>query len=373
MSEQQNGLGQTKERRQAKERRKVEPQHLRGGTPGPGHSQQEESHGLQEESEVLKPVGDRHQKPRRGHRNAQLAAWGNALVNVLLTFGKGFVGYATGSQALIADAVHSAADVVGSVAVLIGLRIARKPPDEDHPYGHGRAELISSAVVAIALILAAIQVLYESVRALFEAPGTPEAAAAWAAGISVVVKEVLYRYNFCLGQRLHSKGLLAAARDHRSDVYSSGAALIGILLSLIGKWTSHQWLLYMDPVAGGMVAVLILKMGYDISRESTQTLLDGVLEGGDIAPYESVIEQVAGVEHIDSLNVRDHGHYVIIDVKISVNAKMTVLEGHGIAAQVKKELKESQPRVQDVFVHVNPYFEDEGMSQQGTTKEEIHD
>lgn len=258
--------------------------------------------------------------------------------------------------------------MVGSVAVLIGLRVARKPPDEDHPYGHGRAELISSAIVAIALLVAAIQVFYESIHALFEKPAMPEAAAAWAAAISVVLKEFLYQYNFWLGRRIQSKGLLAAARDHRSDVYSSAAALVGILLSLVGKWTHHKWLLHMDAAAGALVALLVFKMGYDIARDSVQTLLDGVLEGGDLAPYERLIERVSGVEHIDSLNVRDHGHYVIVDVKISVDAHISVLEGHGIAARVKQQLLESDPRVQDVFVHVNPYFE-----QETETKEEYHE
>lgn len=303
-----------------------------------------------------------------GHRHGQFAAWVNAVANILLTVGKGWIGYLTGSRALIADAVHSAADVVGSVAVLIGLQVARKPPDEDHPYGHGRAELISSAVVAIALVAASIQVFYESFRALFETPAKPEAIAAYTAAISVVLKEILYHYNVWLSQRLHSKGLLAAARDHRSDVYSSAAALIGILLSLIGEWTHHPWLLHMDAVAGALVALLVFKMGYDIARESVQTLLDGVIESGDLGPYERVIERVDGVEHIDSLNVRDHGQYVIVDVKISVDAHMSVVQGHGIAAQVKHDLRQTHPRVHDVFVHVNPFFEEER-----ETKGDYHD
>lgn len=295
----------------------------------------------------------------QGHRHAQLAAWTNAGVNVALTLGKGGIGVATGSRALIADAVHSAADVVGSVAVLIGLRIARKPPDADHPYGHGKAEIISSAVVAIALIGAAIQVGYQSVAAFFEPPLLPHASAAWAAGLSVVIKEVLYQYNFRLGRRLHSKALLASASDHRSDVYSSAAALAGILLSLVGQATGHRWLLHMDALAGAFVALLILKMGYDIAQESLQMLMDRVVEYKDLVPYQLVIEQVVGVEHIDSLRARDHGQYVIVDVKISVDAQISVLAGHDIAAEVKRSLKHAHPRVHDVLVHVNPFFAEE--------------
>ncbi|MCF8565189.1 cation diffusion facilitator family transporter [Alicyclobacillus tolerans] len=298
-------------------------------------------------------------RERHSARAVRIAAWSSAIVNIVLTVGKGAIGLSTGSRALFADAVHSAADVVGSIAVIVGLRIARKPPDEDHPYGHGKAELISSALVGVALILAAVQVGYESVNALFHPAPKPELLAAYTAAASIVVKEIMFHYNYRLGKRLHSKGLLASAYDHRSDVYSSMAALGGILLSLLGQWLGVNWLLHMDAVAGALVALLVLWMGYKLARESLQILMDKVVGESDLKAYQDVVVAVPGVEHTDELRARDHGQYVIVDVKISVAADITVAQGHSIAAEVKQQLKEAFPRVQDVFVHVNPFFNEE--------------
>ncbi|MBX5437107.1 MAG: cation transporter [Alicyclobacillaceae bacterium] len=295
--------------------------------------------------------------PFHGDRQAQVAAWVSMAVNVMLTLAKGAVGWFTGSRALLADAVHSAADVVGSVAVIIGLRIARKPPDRDHPYGHGRAELISTVVVAALLALAGIDVGYQSVRALWEPPVRPQWASAYAAAAAILVKECLFQYNFRLGRRLHSQSLMASAYDHRSDVFSSVAALAGILLSLAGRRGHAAWLQHMDPVAGAVVAVLVLRMGYRIAWDSVQMLMDRVVEGEALQPYLQVVQAVPGVEQVGDIRVRDHGRYVLVDVKISVNAEITVKAGHDIAVDVKRGLKQAFPRVSDVMVHVNPHYE----------------
>ncbi|MCL6549225.1 MAG: cation diffusion facilitator family transporter [Alicyclobacillus sp.] len=294
----------------------------------------------------------------QAERQAQIAAWVSTLVNVALTIGKGAVGWLTGSRALMADAVHSAADVVGSVAVVIGLRIARKPPDSDHPYGHGRAELISAAIVAGFLVLAGLQVGYDSARALFKPATEPRWVSALAAAVAIVVKEILFQYNIRLGRRLHSKSLVASAYDHRSDVVSSIAALAGILLSLAGMRLQVGWLLHMDPVAGMVVALLVLRMGYHIAGESLQMLMDRVVEGGELEPYRQAVQDIPGVERVDDIRVRDHGRYVVVDVKISVNARITVEAGHDIAVDVKQRLKDDFPRVSDVLVHVNPFYAD---------------
>lgn len=290
------------------------------------------------------------------HNKAKVAAYSGAVVNVGLTVFKGVIGFLTGSRALLADAVHSAADVVGSVAVIVGLRIARKPPDKEHPYGHGKAELISSAVVGGFLIAAAVEVGYDSIKSLFATPTRPHALAAYTAAVAIIVKEILFQYTYRLGKKLNSKSLLASAYDHRSDVLSSAAALVGILLSLLGEWKHIRILLYMDGVAGALVAILVLKMAIKISVESISTLMDKVLEGEDLHVYADFINKIPGVEHIDELRVRDHGQYFIVDVKLSVDATITVAAGHEIAGETKRKLIETFPRVLDVLVHVNPYY-----------------
>ncbi len=296
-----------------------------------------------------------------GYKNSEyelkFAAWCNAIINTILTGGKGIVGVAAGSQALLADAIHSAADVAGSLAVIIGLRIAKIPPDVDHPYGHGRAEVIAASIVAGFLVAAGLNVMVNSVKSLLHPAVSPHTVAAFAAFVAVVIKEFLYHYNFQLGTRLHSKSMIATAYDHRSDVFSSFAALVGIGLSIWGHRVHLRWLMHMDAVAGFFVALLILKMAYGIAQDSLQTLMDRViLSEAELASYQKVILDVAGVRHVDGIRVRDHGQYVVADVEICVDAKITVDEGHGIAAEVRKSMIDKFQRVQDVFVHVNPYY-----------------
>lgn len=303
-------------------------------------------------------------EPQRAQRQVRLAAWSSVWVNIVLTIVKGAVGLMTGSRALFADAVHSAADVAGSVAVIIGLRIARKPPDEDHPYGHGKAELISSAIVALFLIAAGLDVGVSAVKAWFHAPSEPRLTAAYTAAGAIVIKEVMFQYSYRLGKRMHSRSLVATAYDHRSDVLSSTAALVGIVLSLVGLWTHQYWLLHMDALAGALVAVLVMRMGYKLAQDSLQTLMDRAVEH-DSSAYRAFVEQVPGVEQIEELRVRDHGQYVIVDVKISVAADITVAAGHDIADEVKGRMTEQFPRVLDVFVHVNPFYADEWLQEGG--------
>jgi cation diffusion facilitator family transporter len=283
----------------------------------------------------------------------------NALANVLLAVGKGIVGALAGSDALIADAVHSAADLVGSLAVIIGLRIAQKPPDEDHPYGHGRAELIAATIVSGFLVAASVEVAYNSIRSFFFAPTKPQLVAAGTAFAAMIVKEVLFRYNIRLGHKLNSKSLIASAYDHRSDVFSSFAAFIGILLSIVGLHLHIVWLRYMDAVAGVFVALLVLKMAIEIAKDSLQSLMDRVvLEEENLTPYMRAARSVPGVERIDDIRVRDHGQYVMVDIEIGVDADITVAAGHDIAAHVRATLRSEFELIQDVFVHVNPHYKD---------------
>jgi cation diffusion facilitator family transporter len=289
-------------------------------------------------------------------RQVQWAAWGGAALNVLLAAVKGLVGWMSGSRALVADAVHSAADVVASLAVIVGLRIAKKPPDQDHPYGHGKAEMISSALVGILLVGAAVEVVTDGIRGLFSPPPEPKVAAAATAFAAIVFKEAMFRYSYHLGRRLNSRSLVASAYDHRSDVISSTAALTGIVLAVVGASVHVHVLLYADAVASILVGLLVAKMGYEVVRDASNALMDTVVNEQDMIRYRDFIEAIEGVARIDELRVRDHGRYVIIDVKIGVDADISVAAGHEIAAEVKRRIMAAFPNVLDVFVHVNPYY-----------------
>jgi cation diffusion facilitator family transporter len=286
---------------------------------------------------------------------AQFGAWVGIIGNLILAGIKLLIGIWGKSQAMIADAVHSASDVVGSVAVLIGLRAAERPPDEDHPYGHGKAESVAAIIVSVLLALIGFEIGMSSVRSLFAPLEAPAVIAVWAAIGSMIVKELMFRYKYNLGKKLNSQSLIANAWEHRSDVYSSFAALIGIGGAIVGGRFGIPWLLYLDPIAGIFVSGLVLKMAYHILMESIHSTLDHVLHEEETVDLRREIESVPGVIRIDTLRAREHGHYQIVDVKLSVDPHITVEEGHRIGKRVKQTILQSFPDVRDVFVHINPY------------------
>lgn len=287
---------------------------------------------------------------------AQFAAWLGIGGNIALAVMKGIVGWLSGSKALLADAANSASDVAGSVAVLIGLKAAKRPPDEDHPYGHGKADSISAIIVSVLLLLVGLEIGFNSVKALFRGVAeAPETYALVAIGVSIVVKECLFQYNIRLGKKLSSHALIASAWDHRTDVLSSVAVLIGVGGAVLGEYMNQPLLYYMDPVAGIFVAVLVLRMGYKLVKDSIHTTMDHVLHREDTEELLEIAQRVKGVIAVNELRAREHGHYVIVDIKISVNPKITILEGHDIGKAVKHQLLSNFSHVSDVFIHVNPY------------------
>ena len=269
---------------------------------------------------------------------------------------KGIAGFMTNSKALIADAANSASDVAGSIAVLIGLRAAKMPPDEDHPYGHGKAESIAAIIVSMLVIVVGVEIGISAVKTLIHGVSEPPLSYALIVLIvSIAIKEVLFRYMHRLGKKLGSQALIANAWDHRSDVYSSLAAFAGVGGALIGGWLGMPLLYYLDPAAGLFVSVLVLRMGFKLVMGSIHTTMDHVLHKEDAAELLQTVQRVPGVITVDDLRAREHGHYVIVDVKISVNPRITVMEGHDIAKMVKHQLMSRFIHVSDVFIHVNPY------------------
>ncbi|WP_166238779.1 cation diffusion facilitator family transporter [Paenibacillus turpanensis] len=290
---------------------------------------------------------------------AENAAWIGIVGNIILAAVKGFVGWMSGSKALIADAAHSASDVAGSFAVLLGLRAAKQPPDEDHPYGHGKAESIAAIIVSVLLLLVGIEIAISSLKSMYA--GNLEAPKMYALLViagSIVIKEAMFRYKYNLGKKLSSQALIANAWEHRSDVYSSIAALIGVGGAVIGGFLGIPWLYYLDPVAGIVVAAMVLRMGYHLVKESIHNTMDHVLHEEDAKELVDEVQRVRGVMSVDELRAREHGHYVVVDVKISVNPRISVLEGHDIAKSVKHQLLDKFGHVSDVFIHVNPYDPD---------------
>lgn len=287
---------------------------------------------------------------------AEAGAWLGIIGNLLLALLKGIAGFFAGSQALIADAWHSASDVAGSGAVLVGLKAAKRPPDKDHPYGHGKAESIAAIIVSVLLLVVGLELAVSALKSVWHGQmDIPKWYALAAIMVSIVVKEAMFQYKFRLGKRLSSQALIANAWEHRSDVYSSIAALIGVGAAMLGGMYHIEWLLYLDPAAGFIVALLVLQMGTRLVKEAIHSTMDHVLHDEEANPLIRAVQSVNGVITVDNLRAREHGHYVIVDVKISVNPRISVADGHAIAKRVKNHLMQRYLHVADVFVHVNPF------------------
>ncbi|WNF38928.1 cation diffusion facilitator family transporter [Bacillaceae bacterium IKA-2] len=289
------------------------------------------------------------------YQKLKFAAWVGIVGNIVLAIIKGIVGWLAGSRALVADAVHSASDVVGSIAVLIGIRAAKLPPDKDHPYGHGKAESIAAIIVAVLLFIVGLEIALSAVKSFNEPIQVPRVMAIYAVIFSIVVKELMFRYKYNLGKKYRSEALVTDAWHHRSDVFSSFAALIGIGASIVGGNIGIPWLVYADPLAGLFVSVLILKMAWGLGKQSIHNTMDHVLHDEDTAEMRKAALAVDGVRCVDEFFAREHGHYVIIDLKIGVDPYITVEAAHAIGKNVKAKLTKSD-YVQDVRIHINPYL-----------------
>lgn len=288
-----------------------------------------------------------------------IATWFGIIVNIFLTVIKVIGGYLSGSRALLADAAHSASDIVGSIVILFAVKIANKPPDKEHPYGHGKAENIASMIVALILIVIGVEISMSSIKVFFgDPPSAPGTVALYILIISILLKEGLFYYKYYIGKKHQSVALIAEAWHHRSDSLSSIAALIGIGLALIGEYFNIVILIYGDAIAGIIVSLIVIKVGYQLAKSSVNVVLEKVLPEKDIKHYKKTVQAIDGVKRIDELLARTHGSYVIIDIKVSVDPSITVKQGHDIARALKQQLLKTYPEIENVLVHINPYDKD---------------
>ena len=288
-----------------------------------------------------------------------VAGWISLISNIVLTILKIVVGTIFNSPVLLADGYHNAGDVVASAAALTSMRISQRPADEDHPYGHGKAEVISSAIVAIILGVAAIYIAFESISAFFAAPEKASWIAFFTAVISLVWKQGLYMYTIRIGKRVNSKGLIATAYDHLADVYASLAAVIGIGFALAGDFYDIHILSYGDPIAGVIVTILVFKLAYGMGMEALDTLMEKSVSVERLESFTALILTIPEVKRIDRLRAREHGHYILVDLRIGIPGELTVQEGHDIIRKIKNTIMETHHDVDEVLIHLNPWYEEE--------------
>jgi len=265
---------------------------------------------------------------------------------IVLSIVKLIVGYTADSAALRADGLNNTTDIIASIAVLIGLRISRRPADDNHKYGHWKSETIASMVASFIMMAVGLQVLIDTVSTLFEGKQeSPDIVAAYVGIGSAVVMYFVYRYNRNLSRKINSKAVMAAAKDNLSDAWVS----IGTTIGIIGSQFGMPWL---DIVTAIVVGFLICKTAWDIFSEASHELSDGFDEQ-KLKMYEDVIFDLEGVKGIKSIKGRNYGNNEVVDVVILVNSQLNVHQAHDIATKVEDTLTDEYG-VYDIHVHVEP-------------------
>jgi len=270
--------------------------------------------------------------------------------NVALTIAKFLAGVLGHSQALIADAVESLADIFSSIIVWRGLVVAEMPPDDDHPYGHGKAEPISAAIVSAMLLLAAGMIAFHSLAGINE----PRVAPSWwtliILVIVIVVKETLFRFVLHESQTVSSSAVETDAWHHRSDAITSAAAFLGIGITLVGgKGYEHA-----DNWAALVAACVIAFNGWRLLRPAFNELMDRSPDRELIKKIRAAAGSIRGVDRVEKCFVRKMGYQYFVDMHLEVDPQMTVENSHRIGHEVKDRVRAEIPSVRDVLIHIEP-------------------
>jgi cation diffusion facilitator family transporter len=291
----------------------------------------------------------RQERFGRADKAMQIGFWANAVLMVI----KLLAGHFGRSEAVFADGVESACDFVAIFATMVALKIGRKPFDERHPYGHGKAESIAAVVVSIVIFVTGTGILLQAVHTVIDATyQAPQLLAVVAAFVTILIKETLYRYSVRVGRELESPAIIAIAKDHRMDALTSIATLVGVTCAFFGFQV-------MDPLAAGLTAFFIFHIGWETFSTAAHDLMDAQPPEEMLVTVTGLAEGVAGVEHVHEIRGRRSGQYVIIDLKLEMDPQMTVKQSHDIATAVKKAIFERFPNVGDVMIHINPHDDPE--------------
>ncbi|HBX68372.1 MAG TPA: cation transporter [Chloroflexi bacterium] len=293
------------------------------------------------------------QTTKRAKKGNQAVAIG-LLANLLLAALKTSIGILGHSPALLADGINSTSDVAYYIVVSVFVRLANKPADDEHPYGHSQLESIGALVVGSFVITTAVAIFWDAVNTIYELTigeisyEGASALALWVALFTVALKIILTIYTRQIGHQTRNASIMALAYDHRNDVFSASAAVIGITLGRIG----YPWV---DPLAGALVALVILRTGIEILRESTYDLMDTVPGKALRDEIEELLAPDEQIKQIDEIHAHRFGPYLLVNITICVDGELTVRAGDEISTCVERELMQNIASVRQVHVHYHPY------------------
>ena len=272
------------------------------------------------------------------------------LLNIGLTIMKILAGIFGNSTAIIADGLHSASDIITSIGILIGNKISRKPRDEEHQYGHEKAESLVAFVLAAVLIIVAVEIGYNGVVALFNLNEiqVPTLLPLIVALISIGVKEYQYQITIRVAKKINSSSLKADAWHHRSDALSSIAAFIGIGGAMLG-------FKILDPIASIIVAIVVVKVGIDILKSACDELMDSSISKQDISEIKSMIDNNQKIYGVKDFKSRKYGSVAYIDMSIFIDKSKTLEEAHEIADKLEKKIISNLGYIKEINIHTEPY------------------
>ncbi|MFD2208402.1 cation diffusion facilitator family transporter [Virgibacillus halophilus] len=283
---------------------------------------------------------------KRGEKGAIISIF----AYLFLALMKLFIGYMGHSDALRADGLNNSTDVVASIAILVGLKISRKPPDKEHRYGHYRAETVASLFAAFIMIAVGIQVIIDTIQKIFShQTQQPSMLTAWTAIGAAAIMFIVYFFNLSLAKKINSSAIHAAAQDNKSDALVSIGAFIGIIGAQFGLY----WL---DPLAGLIVGVIICHTAWQIFADSTRTLTDGFDENKLERIRESVTD-VKQVKEVKDIKGRILGNQAFVDITILVDPTLNVTESHAITENIEGLLEEKH-HISYAQIHIEPYYEE---------------
>jgi cation diffusion facilitator family transporter len=272
------------------------------------------------------------------------------VINAALAIAKIVAGVLGNAYVLIADGIESTLDIAGSVVIWGGLKFAARPPDETHPYGHGKAEPIAAAIVAAGVLVAAIGLAVQSAREIVTPHHAPAPFTLVVLIVVVIVKELLYRSVIRLGRHVESTAVQTDAWHHRSDALTSLAAFIGIAIALLGGpgWESA------DDWAALFACGLIAFNGLRLLSPALHEIMDTAPRGELSDSVRKAAADVAGVVEVEKCLMRKMGLHFYVDLHVGVDGSISVRDGHDIAHEVKHAIQAMDPRIADVLVHVEP-------------------
>ncbi|WP_010093760.1 cation diffusion facilitator family transporter [Ornithinibacillus scapharcae] len=282
-------------------------------------------------------------------KSGEKGAWISIFAYLFLAGTKLVIASIGDSDALWADGLNNTTDVAASIAILIGLKISQKPPDQNHRYGHYRAETIASLLAAFIMVAVGLQVIFSTIGKMFEDHIVkPDMLTAWTAIGAAIVMFFVYRYNLTLSRKINSSALYAAAQDNRSDALVSIGAFIGIIGAQFG-------IFWLDPLAGLIVGIIICKTAWEIFKDSTLTLTDGFDEKR-LKVIKDEITNFPDVMKVEDIKGRALGNQSVLDVTIKVDPNLTVRQGHDITVKIEEELAKKHG-ILYTHIHIEPYRE----------------